>query len=110
MMQAARDMYDSAVRVSGQTGNAKAIRCTNMAMTHAEKAEKAHEAGDLAGANAHLGEAARHLHNAATVHTGTLSRGDFASPEILDLAHLGKAQEVHQNYVNEINEGKNNGR
>jgi hypothetical protein len=56
----------------------------------------------------HASEAAGYLKGAAKLHITTLD--DFPEPQMLDLAHLGKAQELHQSYVDAINEGKKHGR
>lgn len=103
-------MHNYAAVIGAGTSDPKVIRHADQAMRHARNAEEAHNAGDYVGASAHLSEAAMHLQNAATTHTGKLNRDDVASPELLDIAHLGKAQDIHQSYVDEINEGKNNGR
>jgi hypothetical protein len=109
-MDYAAEFYASAERVMGGSTDPKVQRLATLAQRHAAESQAAHDGGDHAGASAHLSSAANYLKDAATMHTGKLSRGDFASPEVLDLAHLGKAQELHQQYVNEINKGKNNGR
>ena len=109
-MSAASEIYDSASRISAQTTNSRVIGCSTQAMKHAEKADVAHNNGDAAAANLHLAQAAQHLQNASLHYTGTLKRGDIAPFDVLDHAHLGKSHELHQQYVDEINEGKKNGR
>jgi hypothetical protein len=109
-IEAAYDIHQRARHLATFSQDPKVVRYANLAADHAEKANGAHNTGDTVGASAHLGEAAKYLQSAATLHTGKMNRGDVASPEILDVAHLGKAQELHQNYVDEINKGKNDGR
>jgi hypothetical protein len=68
-----------------------------------------HQDGNFDGANAHAAKAAGYLKDAARLHVGTLV-GETPSPQVLDAAHLGGAQQLHQDYVDSINEGKKNGR
>jgi hypothetical protein len=79
----------------------KAVECSTASL-------KAHSEGDSVGASMLASSAAGHLKDAAKLHITTLD--DFAPPMVLDLAHLGKAQELHQSYVDATNEGKKNGR
>jgi hypothetical protein len=93
--------------LSGLTTLSKATRLAQKAVGCSTEGLKAHSLGDVVGASMHASKAAGYLRDAAKLHTSTLD--DFASPEVLDLAHLGKAQRLHQNYVDAINEGKKNG-
>lgn len=102
--QQARDIEHAA-------GHPKARRLASQAVKCATGALVAHNAGQYDGANAHAEKAAAFLRDAATIHAGTLKvTGETPSPQILDAAHLGKGQELHSEYVHEINEGKQNGR
>ena len=69
----------------------------------------AHQDKNYAGASAHAAKAAGYLKDAARLHVGTLD-GETPSPQMLDAAHLGGAQQLHQDYVDSINEGRNKGR
>ena len=82
---------------------AQAVQCATAGI-------QSHNEGAFDGANMHAGKAADYLRDAAKIHAGTLGNGEVPSPEILDAAHLGGAQQHHQDYVAAINEGKNNGR
>lgn len=79
----------------------KAVECSTAGL-------KAHSKGDVVGASMYASNAATHLTNAAKLHVSTLD--DFPEPQMLDLAHLGKAHSMHQSYLDAINEGKKNGR
>ena len=110
-MESAIQLHGAAARLSMATRDPKVVRMANKSMEHSIKATGAHYDGDWQAASAHLAEAVTHLQNAASLHTGTLKRGETdVSPEILDHAHLGRGQELHQEYLDEINKGKNNGR
>jgi hypothetical protein len=86
----------------------KASRLAQKALGCSIEGLKAHSKGDVAGASMHASYAANHLTDAAKLHVSTLD--DFPEPQMLDLAHLGKAHSIHQSYVDSINEGKKNGR
>lgn len=86
----------------------KAARLAQKALGCSVEGLKAHSKGDVAGASMHASYAATHLTDAAKLHVSTLD--DFPEPQMLDLAHLGKAHSIHNSYVDSINEGKKNGR
>lgn len=93
------------------TTSKKARKLAATAVQHATGGLMHHNSGNFDGANRHAGEAADYLHKAVQLHVGTLQgTGETPSPELLDISHLGGAQKMHQEYVDEINEGKNNGR
>lgn len=96
--------------IQNTTTSPKARKLAAQAVQCATAGIQSHNEGTFDGANLHASKAAEYLRNAATVHAATLSKGEFPSPEILDAAHLGGAQALHQNYVDSINKGKNNGR
>jgi hypothetical protein len=110
MIDSAAELHGTAERISMATQHPKVVRYANEAMKNAVNASNAHDIGDYSGASAYFAEAVSHLQNAALLHTGKMGLGEFASPEVLDAAHLGKGQELHQNYLDEINEGTHNGR
>jgi hypothetical protein len=85
----------------------KAVRLAQKALGCSVEGLKAHSSGDYTGASMHASYAAAHLTDAAKLHVSTLD--DFPEPQMLDLAHLGKAHSMHQDYVDAINEGKKNG-
>jgi hypothetical protein len=90
------------------TTHPQAAKLAQKASESSLKGLKAHFNGDVVGASMHASEAAGYLKDAAKLHITTLD--DFPEPQMLDLAHLGKAQELHQSYVDAINEGKKHGR
>lgn len=92
------------------TTSPKARKLAAQAVQCATAAIQSHNERAYDGANLHAGKAAGYLRDAATIHAGTLGNGEVPSPEILDAAHLGGAQQIHHDYVASINEGKNNGR
>lgn len=69
-----------------------------------------HNEGSYDAANLHASKAAAYLKDAAKLHVTTLEDGETPSPQILDAAHLGGAQKLHEEYVDSVNKGKNNGR
>jgi len=85
----------------------KAQRMAKSALGCSVESLKAHASGDFTGASMHASKAAGYVKDAAKLHAATLE--DYAPPQVLDLAHLGKAQRLHQDYVDAINEGKKNG-
>lgn len=68
-----------------------------------------HQDGNLDAANLHASNAANYLTDAAKLHLTTLGE-ETPSAQVLDVAHLGAAHQMHQDYVDAINEGKHNGR
>lgn len=96
--------------IQNTTTNAKARKLAGQAVQCATAGIQSHNEGSFDGANLHAGKAAEYLRNAATIHAATLSKGETPSPQVLDAAHLGGAQQIHHDYVAAINEGKNNGR
>lgn len=90
------------------TTHGKAAKLAQKAVECSTASLKAHSKGDSVGASMLASSAAGHLRDAAKLHITTLD--DFAPPQVLDLAELGKAQELHQSYVDATNEGKKNGR
>ena len=91
------------------TTSRQAKKLARLAVNHATGALMSHNNGEFDGANLRLETAAGYLRDAARIHAGTLE-GETPSPEVLDSAHLGGAQKHHQDYVDVINKGKNNGR
>lgn len=69
------------------------------------KSAKAHIGNDHAGASMYLRQVADGLTSGAKI----LAAAGSEDPEVLNVAHLGKAYGIHQNYVDAINEGKRNG-
>lgn len=90
------------------TTHGKAAKLAQKAVECSTAGLKAHSKGDSVGASMYASNAAGHLKDAAKLHISTLD--DFPEPQVLDLAHLGKAQRLHQDYVDATNEGKKNGR
>lgn len=101
--QQARMIQNTATSPKARKLAAQAVQCATAGI-------QSHNEGSFDGANLHAGKAAAYLRDAATIHAGTLSNGEVPSPQILDAAHLGGAQQIHSDYVAAINEGKNNGR
>ena len=99
---------EQANMLANVTTHGKAAKLAQQAAGCSLAGLTAHSKGDVVGASMHAQKAAGYLKDAAKLHIATLD--DFASPMVLDLAHLGKAQELHQSYVDAINEGKKNGR
>jgi uncharacterized protein YyaL (SSP411 family) len=100
-------LHEQASIVSGVATDKKAQKLAQSAVGCSVEGLKAHAGGDYTGASMHAAKAAGYLRDSAKLHAATLD--DYAPPMVLDLAHLGKAQELHQDYVNAINEGKKNG-
>lgn len=101
--QQARLIQNTATSPKARKLAAQAVQCATAGI-------QSHNEGAFDGANLHAGKAAEYLRNAATIHAATLGNGETPSPQVLDAAHLGGAQKIHQDYVASINEGKNNGR
>ena len=108
-VKALSTIHDQAktLQVLGVVTDPKAQKLLKSALGCSVEALTAHSKGDVVGASLHASKAAGYLRNSAQLHAKTLD--DYAPPMVLDLAHLGKAQELHQNYVDAINEGKKNG-
>jgi len=87
----------------------KVSRLAGQAVQCATAGLMSHQDGNYDAANAHAAKAAGYIKDAATIHVGTLN-GETPSPMVLDAAHLGGAQKLHEDYVDAINEGKKNGR
>lgn len=105
------DFFQTVDALLGECTNPKVLRLAQSAQKHAQSAAAAHVGGTPAEANAHFAQAAQDLHDAAVIHAGKMKGlGQDPHPLVLDAAHLGKAQELHQEYVNQVNEGLNNGR
>lgn len=100
-------LHEQANLLSHVATDKKAQKLAKSALGCAVEGLKAHASGDFTGASMHASQAAGHVRSAAKLHAATLD--DYAPPQVLDLAHLGKAQELHQSYVDAINEGKKNG-
>jgi hypothetical protein len=101
-------MAEQANLLANVATHPKATRLAQKALGCSVEGLKAHSKGDVVGASMHASYAATHLTNAAKLHVSTLD--DFPEPQMLDLAHLGKAHSIHRSYVDAINEGKKNGR
>lgn len=111
MHPAIAELGHDAQLMGRETTDLNAQRSIRQALMCVNSAHDAHEAGDPVGASAHLGKAARYLNDAAKAHTGKLKRGDLdSSPVMLDHADLGKGHQLHQDYLDDINKGKNDGR
>jgi hypothetical protein len=100
-------MAEQANLLANVATHPKATKLAQKALGCSVEGLKAHSKGDVVGASMHASYAATHLTNAAKLHVSTLD--DFPEPQMLDLAHLGKAHSMHQDYVDAINEGKKNG-
>jgi hypothetical protein len=101
-------MAEQANLLANVATHPKATKLAQKALGCSVEGLKAHSKGDVVGASMHASYAATHLTNAAKLHVSTLD--DFPEPQMLDLAHLGKAHSIHNSYVDSINEGKKNGR
>lgn len=92
------------------TPSKKARQLAEQAVKHATGGLMHHNDGNFDGANRHAGEAAKFLQDAAKLHVSAiLKTGETPAPQDLDVAHLGEAQKMHEDYLAPINEGKNNG-
>jgi hypothetical protein len=100
--QQARLIENTATHRTARKLAGQAVQCATAGI-------QAHNEGAFDSANLHAGKAAEYLRDAARIHAGTLME-ETPSPDVLDAAHLGGAQKLHQNYVDAINEGKKNGR
>lgn len=97
--------------IENVTSSGKAKRLAAKAVQHATGALQFHNEGKFDGANLHAETAAELLRQAALLHVKNgQEKGEISGPALLDVAHLGAAQESHQGYVDSVNEGKNNGR
>lgn len=61
----------------------------------------------VAGVTHALGEAARHITDAHHVISANI--GEDVPSDVLQVAHLGEAHTLHQNIIDELNEGLRNG-
>lgn len=95
----------------GETSDLRATNSLRQVLIHVNSAHDAHTAGDAPGASAHMREAAGYLQDAAKIHTGKLERGAHDSSAVM-LGHeaLGRGHQIHQEYLEDINKGNNNGR
>ena len=101
-------LHEQANLLSNITTDKQAARLAQQALGCSVEGLKAHSKGDVVGASMHVSKAAGYLRDSAKLHITTLD--DFAPPHVLDLAHLGKAQRLHHDYLDATNEGKKNGR
>ena len=105
------EFFDTIDALMAECTDRRVVKLASQARGHAQAAVESHSKGDAVGANAHMAQASQDLHDAAVFHAGRMNGlGKTPSPLVLDVAHLGKAQELHQKYTDSINEGMKNGR
>ena len=114
-VDAIKQMMDQSYLLHAVSNNKKVHGYASEAMKHCNAAlgiMRAHDANplhSLGGATEAAGSARELLRLAASTHADDLESGDAPSSGVLDIAKLGKAHELHQQLVDDINEGKNNG-
>lgn len=88
----------------------KARKLASLAVKHATAGLQAYNLKQDS-ANTHMNLAKNYLKDASIIHANTLDQQKLVAPApVLQHAMLGEGEELHQQFADDINKGKNNGR